>query len=94
MFFASTGTSTMISTSSLCLNLQAKHCSTIYVDQMANTLSYLHTKDVIHRDIKPENLLLSTNSKLKIGKFGWSVHALSNQRTTLCSILNSSTQDG
>ncbi len=62
--------------------------SAIYIHQMADALSYLHSKDIIHRDIKPENLLLGINGKLKIGNFGWSVHAPSNQHTTLCSTLN------
>jgi aurora kinase, other len=50
-----------------------------YVDQMADALSYLHSKHVIHRDIKPENLLLGLNGELKIGDFGWSVHAPGNR---------------
>lgn len=46
---------------------------------MADALGYLHRKHVIHRDIKPENLLLGVNGELKIGDFGWSVHAPGNR---------------
>lgn len=35
--------------------------SSSYIDQMADALTYLHSKNVIHRDIKPENLLLGLN---------------------------------
>ncbi|ETW82109.1 hypothetical protein HETIRDRAFT_318059 [Heterobasidion irregulare TC 32-1] len=62
--------------------------SAVYIDQMADALSYLHSKHVIHRDIKPENLLLGINGELKIGDFGWSVHAPGNRRTTLCGTLD------
>ncbi|KAF8495714.1 kinase-like protein [Russula emetica] len=62
--------------------------SSVYIDQMADALSYLHSKHVIHRDIKPENLLLGINGELKIGDFGWSVHAPSSRRTTLCGTLD------
>ena len=53
--------------------------SSRYIDQMADALTYLHSKHVIHRDIKPENLLLGINGELKIGDFGWSVHAPGNR---------------
>ncbi|KIY52399.1 kinase-like protein [Fistulina hepatica ATCC 64428] len=59
-----------------------------YIDQMADALSYLHSKHVIHRDIKPENLLLGITGELKIGDFGWSVHAPGNRRMTLCGTLD------
>ncbi|KAK9896445.1 kinase-like protein, partial [Cystobasidium minutum MCA 4210] len=62
--------------------------SSRYVAQMADALAYLHRKHVIHRDIKPENLLLGVNGELKIGDFGWSVHAPGNRRTTLCGTLD------
>lgn len=62
--------------------------SSRYVDQMADALAYLHSKHVIHRDIKPENLLLGINGELKIGDFGWSVHAPGNRRMTLCGTLD------
>ncbi|CAO1616145.1 unnamed protein product [Sympodiomycopsis kandeliae] len=59
-----------------------------YVAQMTDALSYLHSKHVIHRDIKPENLLLGVHGELKIGDFGWSVHAPGNRRTTMCGTLD------
>ncbi|KAJ7881171.1 kinase-like protein [Mycena leptocephala] len=59
-----------------------------YIDQMADALIYLHAKHVIHRDIKPENLLLGINGELKIGDFGWSVHAPGLRRMTLCGTLD------
>ncbi|KAN0063518.1 spindle assembly checkpoint kinase [Thecaphora frezii] len=60
----------------------------IYISQMADALSYLHSKHVIHRDIKPENLLIGIKGELKIGDFGWSVHAPGNRRQTLCGTLD------
>lgn len=59
-----------------------------YIFEMANALLYLHRKNVIHRDIKPENLLLGMNGELKIGDFGWSVHAPNARRKTLCGTLD------
>jgi serine/threonine protein kinase len=47
----------------------------------------LHSKDVIHRDIKPENLLQSFGL-IKLADFGWSCHAPSNRRKTLCGTLD------
>lgn len=38
---------------------------------------------MIHRDIKPENLLNSFGT-IKMSDFGWSCHAPSNRRQTMC----------
>lgn len=59
-----------------------------YIKQMASALSYCHEKKVIHRDIKPENLLLDVKGDLKIADFGWSVHAPSSRRGTMCGTLD------
>ncbi|XP_040465733.1 aurora kinase A isoform X1 [Falco naumanni] len=59
-----------------------------YITELADALLYCHSKSVIHRDIKPENLLLGSNGELKIADFGWSVHAPSSRRTTLCGTLD------
>jgi aurora kinase A len=58
-----------------------------YINQLADALNYCHSKKVIHRDIKPENLLLGIFGELKIADFGWSVHAPSSRRTTICGTL-------
>ncbi|KAJ0023336.1 hypothetical protein NQD34_003235 [Periophthalmus magnuspinnatus] len=62
--------------------------SATYIMELADALSYCHSKNVIHRDIKPENLLLGANGELKIADFGWSVHAPSARRSTLCGTLD------
>ncbi|XP_008205599.1 aurora kinase C [Nasonia vitripennis] len=59
-----------------------------YISQLADALKYCHTRKVIHRDIKPENLLLGVNGELKMADFGWSVHAPSSRRETLCGTLD------
>ncbi|XP_051160142.1 aurora kinase C [Leptopilina boulardi] len=59
-----------------------------YITQLADALKYCHKRKVIHRDIKPENLLLGLHGELKIADFGWSVHAPSSRRTTLCGTLD------
>jgi len=62
--------------------------SATYIASLARALIYCHKKHVIHRDIKPENLLVGLNGDLKIADFGWSVHAPSARRRTLCGTLD------
>ncbi|GIY19271.1 hypothetical protein CDAR_413941 [Caerostris darwini] len=59
-----------------------------YLAKIGSALKYCHSKKIIHRDIKPENLLIGQNGELKIADFGWSVHAPSSRRTTLCGTLD------
>ncbi|PXF43479.1 Aurora kinase A [Gracilariopsis chorda] len=59
-----------------------------YAACVAHALGYCHSKHVIHRDIKPENILLGINGEIKIADFGWSVHAPSDRRDTMCGTLD------
>jgi len=58
-----------------------------FVLQLAGAVRYCHESGVIHRDLKPENLLLH-HGQIKICDFGWSVHADSSRRTTMCGTLD------
>uniref|UniRef100_UPI00358E74B3 aurora kinase C-like n=1 Tax=Myxine glutinosa TaxID=7769 RepID=UPI00358E74B3 len=62
--------------------------TTTYIAEIADALMYCHSKKVIHRDIKPENLLLGLQGELKMADFGWSVHAPSSRRKTVCGTLD------
>ena len=58
-----------------------------YIKDVSSALSYMHQRHIIHRDLKPENLLLNEEGKLKLGDFGWAVHApppSDHIRYTLC----------
>jgi len=65
-----------------------------YILQLSAALQHCHQRNVIHRDIKPENLLIGGKpghtkfDVLKIADFGWSVHAPSNRRETMCGTLD------
>ncbi|XP_073981467.1 aurora kinase B-like isoform X2 [Rhodnius prolixus] len=66
----------------------SEHKAAKYTYQVADALKYCHLNEVIHRDIKPENLLLDLNDNIKLADFGWSVHAPSNKRKTVCGTLD------
>nr|XP_018917804.1 PREDICTED: aurora kinase C-like [Bemisia tabaci] len=59
-----------------------------YTYQVADALHYCHLNKVIHRDLKPENLLLTMDGNVKLADFGWSVHAPSFRRKTMCGTLD------
>lgn len=60
----------------------------IYLSQLIEALRYCHERNVIHRDIKPENILVDGKGQVKIADFGWSVHAPSSRRDTMCGTLD------
>lgn len=66
----------------------SEHTTARYILDLSRALAYCHTKHVIHRDIKPENLLIGQRGDIKIADFGWSVHAPSKRRQTLCGTLD------
>jgi aurora kinase len=66
----------------------SEKASARYINDLAMALNYCHKKHVIHRDIKPENLLIGAYGELKIADFGWSVHAPTSRRNTLCGTLD------
>ncbi|THD21442.1 Serine/threonine-protein kinase [Fasciola hepatica] len=65
-----------------------EHRAATYVYQLCDALIYCHKMKVIHRDIKPENLLLGLQQELKLSDFGWSVHAPSLRRRTICGTMD------
>ena len=62
--------------------------SALFISDLSVAMKYCHSKHVIHRDIKPENLLLGAQNEVKIADFGWSVHAPTSRRNTLCGTLD------
>lgn len=66
----------------------SERTSARFISDLSHAMKYCHSKHVIHRDIKPENLLLGAKNDVKIADFGWSVHAPTSRRNTLCGTLD------
>ncbi len=66
----------------------SERVSARYILDLSYALAFCHSKHVIHRDIKPENLLIGAHGEVKIADFGWSVHAPTSRRNTLCGTLD------
>jgi len=66
----------------------SERTSARFISDLSGAMKYCHSKHVIHRDIKPENLLLGAKNDVKIADFGWSVHAPTSRRNTLCGTLD------
>ncbi|KAF8510571.1 kinase-like protein [Hysterangium stoloniferum] len=45
-------------------------CSRIYTAQIADAVSWMHSKGIVHRDLKPENVLLGEDMRIKISDYG------------------------
>ncbi|QBD77833.1 serine/threonine protein kinase [Ktedonosporobacter rubrisoli] len=46
---------------------------TLYINQVALALDYIHQHKLIHRDVKPQNLLLGPNNEVLLSDFGIAV---------------------
>mmetsp|Transcript_14782 Transcript_14782/g.31128 ORF Transcript_14782/g.31128 Transcript_14782/m.31128 type:complete len:357 (-) Transcript_14782:297-1367(-) len=66
----------------------SERTSAKFICDLSKAFRYCHSKHVIHRDIKPENLLLGAHNDIKIADFGWSVHAPTSRRNTMCGTLD------
>ena len=71
--------------------VQEKYAVRDVISPCLNTLSYLHTLNIIHRNIKPENIVLArTNDKMmiKLADFGVSIDCSSERPVTRCGTLD------
>ena len=41
-----------------------------FLEQILDTLEYMHGQGVVHRDIKPDNILIDSEGNYKIADFG------------------------
>jgi len=52
-----------------CGPLETEHVR-LFMLQLVDAVSYMHSKGIYHRDIKPENIFLTESGSMKLGDFG------------------------
>ena len=58
----------------------------VYIRQLSDALSFLHSNQIIHRDLKPENIILNMGV-VKLSDFGCAIHT-KEKRNTFCGTID------
>ena len=57
--------------------------SLFIIEQLLDSLDYIHSKGIVHCDINPNNIFISLNNKLELFDFGISIHDNSLRKSSL-----------
>ncbi|CAD8070940.1 unnamed protein product [Paramecium sonneborni] len=68
------------------VDMEETHIKQIVIE-LLNSISYLHSQDIIHRDIKPDNIIITTEGQVKLIDFGLSSHSESKLSYDKCGTL-------